>query len=322
MQSNVYVYLTGGLGNQLFQIAAAMTRNNLSIVVEKSLGVPRVNRHGDPDIFDFSFSTELITAKRKFPFFGNFFPKKVAGYVLRHGLSPTTIEQSSCYSKVLRLVSSMIFSVYFLSPIKIVQATNNGYFSLPKEANREFLIGYFQSYRWASSPEVFESLQSINLISPSKGLTDFLASISEKRALMVHVRLGDYKSEGGFGIPDKRYYERSISEQFLHYEYDLIALFSDEPKEALLFIPEEYREITTIVPNFDGRAAETLEAMRNMNGYVMANSSLSWWGAFLSKEDDPLVIAPEPWFKDNPEPAEIIPSGWKRIAAWPVGESA
>jgi hypothetical protein len=206
--------------------------------------------------------------------------------------------------------------VYFRRPVKVIQATDNGFCDLPGSRGQEILIGYFQSYKWANSSNVQKIMKSIELKSPSEKLVDFLHQIDGKKSLMVHVRLGDYKSESGFGIPERRYIEESLREHFAVTNYDLIALFSNEPTEAIDYIPIEYRSKTLVVSEFDGRAAETLEAMRHMNGYVIANSSLSWWGAFLSKHKNPFVIAPRPWFKGNPEPMDIIPPDWRRIYAW------
>jgi hypothetical protein len=70
------------------------------------------------------------------------------------------------------------------------------------------------------------------------------------------------------------------------------------------------------VPDFEGSAAETLEAMRHAKNYILGNSSLSWWGAKLSYSKTPIVIAPNPWFKAAPEPRDLIPADWSRIEAF------
>ena len=310
------VYLTGGLGNQLFQVAAALSRNTSFVGIESRLGSPRVNQRGIPDIFDFEFPTKLVELRSgSLPLLNNFV-KRVAGYVLRHGLNPKGIERIFLQKHLVKFLSSVILTVHFRRPLKVIQATDNGFCDLPASKGQEILIGYFQSYKWASTSNVQKIMKSIELKSPSEKLVDFLHQIDGKKSLMVHVRLGDYKGESGFGIPERRYIEESLKEQFAVTNYDLIALFSNEPTEAIDYIPIEYRSKTLVVSDFDGRAAETLEAMRHMNGYVIANSSLSWWGAFLSKHENPFVIAPRPWFKGNPEPTDIIPPDWRRIYAW------
>jgi hypothetical protein len=93
-------------------------------------------------------------------------------------------------------------------------------------------------------------------------------------------------------------------------------LFSNEPEEAIKYLPLAIRNQIVIVPDFSGSSGETLEAMRHANHYILGNSSLSWWGAFLSYETNPQIICPQPWFKLNVEPSKLIPQNWVRIRAW------
>jgi hypothetical protein len=70
-----------------------------------------------------------------------------------------------------------------------------------------------------------------------------------------------------------------------------------------------------MIPEIDRSPAATLEVMRFGAGYVIANSSFSWWAAFLSKKPDVEVIAPQPWFQGMDEPRDLIPPNWQRIEA-------
>ena len=98
--------------------------------------------------------------------------------------------------------------------------------------------------------------------------------------------------------------------------YDSIWLFSDEFEKALSFIPEKYLDIVKCVSEAQKSSAATLEIMRFGVGYIIGNSTFSWWGATLSHSLYPKVIAPEPWFKGMREPKDIIPTDWLRIPAW------
>jgi hypothetical protein len=155
------------------------------------------------------------------------------------------------------------------------------------------------------------------MINMSDEYCNFVAESSGRQVVAVHVRLGDYKQEDGFGIPTSEYYECALQMLQAEEPIDEIWLFSNEPSEALSYLPTMYHGLTRIVPDFNGSAATTLQAMRIADRYVIANSSLSWWGAFLSYSKFPTVIAPKPWFISSPEPAELIPSHWMRLDAWP-----
>jgi hypothetical protein len=128
--------------------------------------------------------------------------------------------------------------------------------------------------------------------------------------------LGDYRNEANFGLLTSTYYERGIAEVKKQFDFDVVWLFSDEPDFAISLLPESLNSKVVIVPDFDGSASTTLELMRHAGAYVIANSSLSWWGAWLSYSENPVVIAPLPWFRRSPEPQEIIPSKWIRISSW------
>jgi hypothetical protein len=150
----------------------------------------------------------------------------------------------------------------------------------------------------------------------SPQLNQFLEEEKGLKSVLMHVRLGDYRLENSFGILGRDYYLDALNEIQETKGIERIWLFSDEPAEAINYVPLSFREKIRVVPDFEGRAAVTLEAMRYADSYIIANSSLSWWGASLSYAINPLIIAPSPWFKSKPEPKDIIPGNWKRINAW------
>ena len=56
-----YIFLTGGLGNQIFQFAAGISRaNGDNLVLDSGIGRPRLNKHGKPDISDFNIGADVI----------------------------------------------------------------------------------------------------------------------------------------------------------------------------------------------------------------------------------------------------------------------
>ena len=157
---------------------------------------------------------------------------------------------------------------------------------------------------------------SLRILKPSRNLLDFKELAAKEKPLIVHVRLGDYIGIDSFGIPSKVYYEEALSLQSKNSRFNKIWLFSNEPEDALEFIPKIYQDIVRVVPEIGNSSSETLELMRHGVGYVIGNSTYSWWGAFLSYTDSPLVVAPSPWFKGEPSPHELIPPNWLQIEAF------
>jgi hypothetical protein len=311
--SSTSVFLTGGLGNQIFQLAVALSRGERVIQLDSSLGKPRTNQLGKPDLSDFKLPSQVIWDNRKKY---NRFVSRIAGYVLRQGMSPKGIEKFDFFRVPILLCASVVFSIREKRFVRVIQSTDNGFCDLPTTKGGEYLIGYFQSYRWASYSSVVGQIHGLCLIRRSKSFEKFQASHKSKNLGIVHVRLGDYKNEASFGIPDKNYYKTSLDILYNSIRFDRLLVFSNEPDEALNYIPNEYLDCSEIVPDFDGSAAETLEAMRLGNGFVIGNSSLSWWGAFLRYDRKAPVIAPDPWFRFSPDPTDLIPLQWIKVSAW------
>jgi len=309
----VHVQLIGGLGNQLFQYAAALSRDPAKLVFETNLGSPRLNLELIPDIFDFELSQpHTVLKKRKFrKFFSRF-----TWYLIRFGMAPENFKTNFLGKKLISKVGSTLISWLIRRPTSLVLASDNGYFEMPSLKTNEYLLGFFQSYIWASICHIRPKLRQMNLKTRSDELKNFLNSQPKSNIVAIHVRLGDYRNEPGFGILQPSYYANALQRLNADESNLKYWLFSNEPDEAINFIPKEYRADLVVVPNFAGSAAETLEAMRNANSYILANSSLSWWGAFLSYQDDPVVITPQPWFQNNPEPSALIPQEWIRLNAW------
>lgn len=134
-----------------------------------------------------------------------------------------------------------------------------------------------------------------------------------ERPLLVHVRLGDYQLEKQFGILSPEYYKAAIEYSWQRSEFNKIWLFSDQPKDAIHFVPQQYRGKTRLIEGEGLDSAETLQIMSLCHGYVIANSSFSWWAASLSDFKDPIVIGPKPWFKALPEPNNLMPPHWDKF---------
>jgi hypothetical protein len=98
-------------------------------------------------------------------------------------------------------------------------------------------------------------------------------------------------------------------------QYRKIWLFSDQPELAISRIPREFLNKTRVIDDSELSSAQTLEVMRLGNGYVIANSTFSYWGAISSYTLNPRVIYPRPWFKDVKPPTDLTPMDWIQVDA-------
>lgn len=311
MKNNVRVSLTGGLGNQLFQLAAGLSIANSNLILETNIGRPRLNKEGRPEIASFNLPPKVSLGQNKS---SEWLLSKALGYGLRMGISPRWYERFWVSHKFVQLSSSLIYFFYNRRFVSVVFAEDVGYFVLPKVKN-VLLVGYFQSHIWASSENSLIHLRNLNLHDKSSSVDAYRKLSEIDDPLIVHVRLGDYLLEDSFGIPSAQYYEKAIRSMWVTGNYKRIWVFSDDIENAKSRVPVDLRDSCNWIHEVGESSASTLEVMRFGKGYVLANSSFSWWGCFLSYTENPEVIAPDPWFKSQQSPKNITPPKWQLIAA-------
>jgi len=303
--------IAGGLGNQLFQYAAGLfLQQDRSFYIETWLGKPRRNSNGEAELLSYLLPERVsIHESRKF----RWLTAKAVGYRLRMGIYPRFYEKIRVVRVFLEFASDVILSIKMRRVYRITAAEGLGFAPIEITGNNNFIIGYFQSYKWASEPKVLEELQQLKLRKNSAKITDYEKLAVIEKPLVVHIRLGDYKTQPSFGIPGPKYYESAIMKLWATGRYNRIWIFSDEPDLAVRKLPAELSDNFRWVNEIANSSSATLEVMRMGHGYVIANSSFSWWGAFLSRNLDVSVICPSPWFVGEESPIDLIPPSWEQI---------
>jgi hypothetical protein len=163
-----------------------------------------------------------------------------------------------------------------------------------------------------------------NILGPCKEIIEDIDN-----PIFIHIRRGDYlNSQQAHPVCPIEYYEKALS----HFDSDIPALvFSDDiewcKNQELFsddrFMMSEYQEYYSqtcdtndgrqraLVPYFD------LCLMSLCSGGIMANSSMSWWGAWLQQNTSRPIVAPNPWFgiqyKDY-DMSDLLPTNWKVVS--------
>jgi hypothetical protein len=302
----ITIALTGGLGNQLFQLAAALScAGNGTVHILKQQGNPRKNKLGEPEIFSFSLPSNVTVIN------GGYFKwlsSKIIGFNLRTGFSPTKLE-----SRLLRLIQAVSSITLFILTgriWKIAVADNLGFPSSLKLKRHTLLIGYFQTDKFIQQLGIHKFIGGTE--ETSDKITEYQKLSEIEMPLVVHVRLGDYRGEAGIGIVSDNYYLANYHSLWNTGEFQKIWLFSDEPDEAIKLFDSSLIPYVRVIDSQNLSSAQTLELMTFGKGYLIANSTFSWWGAYLSKTANAKVIAPMPWFKNLPEPRFLVPKNWNR----------
>jgi hypothetical protein len=176
-----------------------------------------------------------------------------------------------------------------------------------------YLHGYWQSEKYFTDIEK-QLRQDFAFPAPTGRNAELSDEIQSGTSISLHVRRGDYLNFSAHTVCSQEYYQAAVKELLGKVEGDpRIYVFSDDPewaRENLKF------SVSTEVVDHNSGAAD-FEDMRLMSLYkhnIIANSSFSWWGAWLNANKQKHVIAPKDWFGDpkmnNPD---IAPQQWLRI---------
>lgn len=133
-------------------------------------------------------------------------------------------------------------------------------------------------------------------------------------AICVHVRRGDYLSgnEVVSTCPD-RYYADAIQYMQNHVPAARYFVFSDDLPWARANLPVPSAS-QFVSHNIGRNDVEDLRLMSACNHFIIANSTFSWWGAWLGRKANKIVVAPRRWFAiEHGGEAGIVPAGWVRL---------
>jgi hypothetical protein len=176
------------------------------------------------------------------------------------------------------------------------------------------LRGYFQSPRYFSGIE--DRIRAVFDLEPLVGsdLRSRAATLETKGAISVHVRRGDYVSNPGalafHGRLDATYYRNAISLIRRACPGAPMLVFSDEPLAAGDVLEGLGSwQIARGASHF-----EDMYLMQHCRHHVIANSSFSWWGAWLGQHEGGMIVAPRNWFAREAMLStycgDLYPEGW------------
>jgi glycosyltransferase involved in cell wall biosynthesis len=292
------VELAGGLGNQLFQYANGLNHGEL-IELHYALGKANLNAEMLPEIASFRLS-DGVSLKNT----------PVEGYLLKK-LFNLSLRISGFLANN-RLAFPIIQILHKLERINRSTFHNE---KLAKSEPEKLLVGYFQNTNWMTNEKVVDKMKELSLVEGLKFQQSELVLNSNICRLLIHIRRGDYANEKKFGVLSKKYYELSFKKISQKKKFDEIWIFSDDQTHArrivdgLCDIPIRFVTADMYSP------AETFQIMRFFDGYIISNSTFSWWAATLREKADTIVIAPFPWFKARRVDKSFFPEDWIKVDA-------
>ena len=287
--------ITGGLGNQLFQYAAAKAlslHHKVPLLFETSSfyreELPELEVPRNFELFHFSGITEkIINPEEVITLIGVEKKNRISKWV-----TPT-------YKKNVYREPFYHFDKNFFKSKKNV-----------------LLKGGWQSEKYFKpyEKEIRESLQlNKDLV---KDVVNKGEKLQQQNSVSVHIRRGDYLRKQiifeWHGVMSKDYYINALN------------LLQSKTKDikAYYFTDDTDWVSQNLLPLFNGEIVslstkshyEDLYLMSHCQHNIIANSSFSWWGAWLNTNPNKIVIGPKKWFdKGFKDTQDVIPSGWVKI---------
>ncbi len=178
------------------------------------------------------------------------------------------------------------------------------------------LVGYFQTEKYFMEYRDFILSQfrfkDEYLYSASRYIESIRSNIGDSKICSIHVRRGDYlNSPNHHPTCTKEYYQKATEKMKEDFPNLKFLIFSDDPQWCIdEFVGDEY-----VVSPLRNPYSE-LCAMSLCDHHIIANSSFSWWGAWLNKNSNKKVIAPSRWFGpmlSNKNTHDIYCKDWEII---------
>lgn len=179
------------------------------------------------------------------------------------------------------------------------------------------LEGFWQSERYFSkvSDQIRHDFQLSQPL--SKKRQAIAANIAKTNAISVHVRRGDYVSnattQAFHGTCSPEWYDTTMSKMATEVNSPTFFIFSDDPDWARKNLPVNW-PCNFIEPQNDGRDHEDMHLMSLCQHHIIANSSFSWWGAWLNPDPNKRVFAPAQWFANAAnDTRDLLPDDWLKV---------
>jgi hypothetical protein len=292
--------IIGGLGNQMFQHAAGRA---LSL------------KHQVPLLLD---------------------TRSFKSYKLHQGFELSRIFQGEITIATDDYLKNMLGIYYYPIankidfPLKKYFAKRHNIFIEPKfnywaDFNRLPNIAYLNGY-WQSEKYFKDYEQCIRSDFSFKYELDvknkqLLEKIQNNNTVSIHIRRGDYLSNSSaseiHGVCSIEYYRSAVMEIKSHIEKPFFVIFSDDLEWVKNNI--KYFEMDSFVFCEYNKGSESYKDMQMMSlcqHHIIANSTFSWWGAWLNNNPSKIVIAPQKWFADEVKQSQafdIYPNEWIKL---------
>ena len=282
----VIVKMSGGLGNQMFQHAMCLAMRKrgyeVKIDISKFEYCPIHNNYELEEVFGIQNPVASIKEVKKL---GYRWDNRITRKLMNSPLKKKTI----CFDK------------------------NMGYSPKVFESDNRYLAGYWQNEKYFLDikDQVYEAFRFPALEGEMKKIGDMITST---KSVGIHIRRGNYLNHPLYqGICELDYYKRAIQMIMDQVGKDITLFFFSNDND---WVKENfnYPDMHVVEGNTGLKSYRDMQLLSMCKHIVIANSTFSWWSAWLNQNPDKIVIAPKKWLNDPKKGAEdIVPASWTRI---------
>lgn len=212
------------------------------------------------------------------------------------------------------ILSNIIVNIYRIKNVILRLNKSIGYINGNNLRTKNTLVydGYWQNLIFFNN-DTISLFKYVEIETNDVNNSSLLKLIKDTQSISIHIRRGDYLNFSDIygNICDKNYYNKAI-ERFKEFKDVIYIFFSDDVN----WVKGEFSHISNSIFvdwNTGSNSYIDMYLMSNCKHNIIANSSFSWWGAYLNNNPDKIVIAPKKWFKSKLEDPNIFPPDWIRI---------
>lgn len=291
--------LEGGLGNQMFQYAAAKSlalQLNCQIHLDVSAFYKR-KIHNGFELDKFALHQNIVKIE------------DASTHDIIEKIGRTWFGQTL-------ILRYLLGKIYDLKSGYYVEKSFSFDSDLFNQKCQTTIKGYWQSYKYFESirQELLEDFRF--LVPPSEMNQALVKKITSQNAVSLHVRRGDYVANAHtnsyHGVCGLDYYQRAVSEIEHVLTDPVYFIFSDDPQWTFENLKIS-SDATYVTHNTGVNSYLDLYLMSLCKHNVIANSSFSWWGAWLNQNPSKIVIAPHKWFAIEKDTSDLVPPAWIKL---------
>lgn len=287
----VIVRLMDGLGNQMFQYALIKAMENLG-----------KDAYADISWFEKHQAHNGLELEKIFPIELNIADKRDVGR-----LGYIEGDKRYIFHRILRkLYPKKTFIVRDRSPISAIK-----YDGKILNLDDVYLLGYWQSEKYfeKSTGDIKKLYRSII----KQNFSKYDDGVCSTESVSIHIRRGDYLNTPVLGgICDLAYYKKAVEYISAHVPNPRYFIFSNDIEWCKANLKLD--GAVYVQGNTGAKSYLDMRLMMMCKHNIIANSSFSWWGAWLNNNPDKIVVAPNRWFNGYEGTGDLIPDDWIKVS--------